>query len=65
MNHWFLCGRDVMWALVGTFPVAFAVFLARLPITDGDEFNCLLLSVLGPALFQWLGILFIYEGWLR
>ncbi len=21
MNHWFLCGRDVMWGLVGLLPL--------------------------------------------
>lgn len=36
MNHWFLCGRDLMWVLVGGFPLARA-FVGGYKVSEGER----------------------------
>jgi hypothetical protein len=48
MNHWFLCGRDVMWFVLGTAPLLFSWAGAK-RLTDFDDPILLFFSMF----FQW------------
>jgi hypothetical protein len=62
MNHWFLCGRDLMWFLVGTAPIIWGQWAGL----DMKEKSGRAPEYFLIALFwQWMLITLLYEGTIR
>lgn len=60
MNHWLLCGRDLMWLVLAILPIASAFLLGQGCTTrsDGPLFA---VAVVGQALI----IFFLYGGFIK
>lgn len=58
MNHWFLCGRDVMWFCVGSIPIVLG-FASNEVLSLDDSDGAFFLVILS-FMVQWVLIFALY-----